>query len=89
MDVVNHNSSEMTIYVVRDGVPTRIGRVGSKNEATFDLRRVIGDAVMVQLVAQEFPFGRSFASERMHVPMGGRVELRLGHNLDASSFAVR
>lgn len=59
------------------------------SEATFELRRAAIGAGVVELLAREFPPGRSYTSGRMDVPRGRRVELRLENTLARSSFIVK
>jgi hypothetical protein len=87
--VVNNNWSDMTIYLVHGGVQSRIGHVGGLQSAQFRLPAVlIGTGGDVMLIARPLASREGYATQRLRVAPGQRIDLHLENNLNLSHFAV-
>lgn len=87
--VFNNNWSDMTIYVVRNGMRARIGQVGSMSDASFRLpKAMMVGAGDVLIMARPLASRQAFVSQRINVIPGQRIELRLENNLSLSNFSV-
>jgi hypothetical protein len=87
LNVFNNNWSDMTIYVERSGVRSRIGRVSGMSQETFKVPPALtgGD---VRIVARPLGAGDSYVSQPLLMQNGRLVELRLENNLRLSNFAI-
>jgi hypothetical protein len=86
--VDNRNWSNMTIYLIRSGVRARVGSVGSMSTTEIRLPRdlMAGD---VAVLARPLAGRDGYVTSRLNVRPGQRIQLRLEHNLNLSSFTVR
>ena len=89
----NRNYNDMTIYVVHDGVKSRLDRVTAASTIVLTLpRRMVGQMGFIQLVAA--PLGvhggimPAFSSERLVVTQARRIEWTLEDHLDRSYVGV-
>jgi hypothetical protein len=89
--VNNHNWSDMTVYLVRNGARMRLGSVSSLDTRTFEIPMSLlastGDAV--RLMADPIGSTRVFTSPPLLIAPGQRAEWRLENSLALSSFWIR
>jgi hypothetical protein len=89
--VNNHNWSDMTVYLVRNGARMRLGSVSSLGTRMFEVPTSLlmsaGDEV--RLVADPIGSTRVFTSPPLLLAPGQRAEWRLENSLALSSFWIR
>jgi hypothetical protein len=89
LTVDNNNWAQVTIYVVRSGMRTRLGQVGAMKSETFRLHpTLVSGTGEMHIVARPLASRHAFTSQRVIVSPGQRIELRLENNLNLSSFSV-
>jgi len=88
--VNNHNWSDMTVYLVRDGVRMRLGLVSSLETRMFEVptSHLISTGE-VRLVADPIGSSRVVTSPPVLIAPGQRAEWRLENSLALSSFWIR
>ncbi len=88
--VTNHNSLDMTIYVVRSGMRMRLGMVTTTSTGHYKLTMAqVGGDGSFQLLASPIGGRRPFYSDMLHVAPGQVVEWNLEMSLPQSSLVVR
>ena len=88
VSVKNHNWSDVTVYLVADGLSQRLGRVSALGEATWDFAsRWLNTSSSVRLRALPLA-GQPFTSETILVFPGQAIFWTLENNLQTSSFIV-
>jgi len=88
VSVKNHNWSDVTVYLVADGLSQRLGRVSALGEATLDFAsRWLNTSSSVRLRALPLA-GQPFTSETILVFPGQAIFWTLENNLQTSSFSV-
>jgi hypothetical protein len=85
--VTNNNWSEMTVFILRSGMRTRLGNVGSMSSGQFSLPSGVL-ASSVRLMAVPLAARRGYVSQTMSILPGQQVVLKLENNLNLSSFQV-
>lgn len=87
--VDNNNWTDMTLYVLRDGMRVRIGSVTALSKARFRLSdALIGGAGDVRILADPLAAGDRFVSHPLTILPGQEVRLRLENNIALSSYSV-
>jgi hypothetical protein len=90
LTVDNNNWAQVTIYVVRSGMRTRLGQVAAMGSETFRLHpTLVSGTGEMHIEARPLASRHAFTSQRVLVSPGQRIELRLENNLNLSSFSVR
>ena len=90
VNVVNHNSLDMTIYTVRQGFRDRLGSVTAATTGTFRVRlRQLGAGGDLQLFADPIGSTRGYTSEIVHLFVGQTVDWTLESDLARSFLSVR
>lgn len=88
--VNNHNWSDMTVYLVRNGAKLRLGSVSSLDTRTFEVpTHLLISTGAVHLIADPIGSTRLFASPPVLIAPGQRAEWRLENSLAMSSFWIR
>jgi hypothetical protein len=88
VEVESHNWSDITIYLVTEGLPQRLGMVRALGSATFSFPAVrLNTSGDVRLRALPVA-GRPFTSETILVTPGQTITWRLENDLDTSSLSV-
>jgi hypothetical protein len=88
VQVESHNWSDVTIYLVTEGLPQRLGMVRALGSATFSFPAVrLNTSGDVRLRALPVA-GRPFTSEAILVTPGQMITWRLENDLDTSSLSV-
>jgi hypothetical protein len=86
--IENHMWSDLTAYLVRDGVRFRLGRVGSQEREQFDVGRFLGSATSYGLQAD--PLGSApIVSENVQSAPAAVVRWTLGAKGWMSAVTVR
>jgi hypothetical protein len=89
LQIANHNWSDMVIYVVRDGQPSRIGVATAASSASFMLpRRVLGQGGEIRLYGRPIGGQGEAFSESVIVQPGQWVEWTLEDDLARSAIGV-
>jgi hypothetical protein len=87
--VVNKNSSDVDVYVVTDGIPTRLGSVAATSDDTFYADQSLFATTRNRIVAVP-TIGRGSASSRpLIVSPGQTIEFTIGSVLSMSTTSVR
>ena len=89
--VNNHNWSDMTVYLVRNGARMRLGSVSSMDTRMFEVPTslLMSTSDEVRLMADPIGSTRVFTSPPLLIAPGRRAEWRLGNSLALSSFWIR
>jgi hypothetical protein len=89
LEVANHHFLDVTIYVVRDGQPARLGIANGSSLARFVLPpRLIGQGGEVRLFGRPIGGKEGTLSEVVVVQPGQRIEWTLESDLSRSSIGV-
>ena len=89
LTVNNNYRADVTVYVVSDGQPTRVGLATSSTTASFDIpARLLGQGRQVRLRADPIGVRAVYTSELIRVGAGQRIEWTLETDLNRSSIAV-
>ena len=89
LTVNNNYRADVTVYVLADGQPTRVGLATSSTTATFDIpARLLGQGRQVRLRADPIGGRATYTSELIRVGPGQRIEWSLETDLNRSSIAV-
>ena len=89
LTVNNNYRADVTVYVLSDGQPTRVGLATSATTATFDISsRLLGQGRQVRLRADPIGGRTVYTSELIRVGPGQRIEWTLETDLSRSSIAV-
>jgi len=85
--VESHNWNDITIYLVTDGLPQRLGMVTALSSASFEFpaQRLNGGDLRLRALPVA---GRAFTSETILVTPGQVITWRLENDLNASSLSV-
>jgi dipeptidyl aminopeptidase/acylaminoacyl peptidase len=88
VEVENHNSSDMTVYLVTGGLPQRLGMVTAMSNASFAFRaQRLNTAGSVRLRALPVA-GTAHTSEPILVQPGQTITWTLQSDLDTSTWSV-
>jgi len=89
LQIANHNWSDMVIYVVRDGQPSRVGVATAASSASFMLpRRMLGQGGEIRLYGRPIGGRGEALSESVIVQPGQWVEWTLEDDLERSAIGV-
>ena len=89
LTVNNNYRADITVYVVADGQPTRVGLATSSTTSSFDISsRLLGQGRQVRLRADPIGGRAVYTSELIRVGPGQRIEWTLETDLNRSSVAV-
>ncbi len=89
LTVNNNYRADVTVYVVSDGQPTRVGLATSSTTASFDIpARLLGQGRQIRLRADPIGVRSVHTSELIRVGPGQRIEWTLETDLSRSSIAV-
>ena len=89
MLVENNNWSDMTVYILRDGVRTRMGAVPSMGRATFVLSSaLVGGTGEIRVQADPLGSTNKWTSQPILIVPGNQVRFRLENNVALSSYSV-
>jgi hypothetical protein len=87
--VENNNWADMNVFLVRDGMRTRVGSVPSLSRSLFVLSdAMVGGAGELRLLADPIGSSQVFVSQPIHVQPGQQVRFRLENNVQLSSYSV-
>jgi hypothetical protein len=87
--VNNNHRADVTIYVIGDGQPIRVGTATAAATANFDVAaRLLGQGRQLRLRADPIGGRNVHTSELIRVGPGQRVEWTLETDLNRSSVAV-
>jgi hypothetical protein len=89
LEVVNHHWLDVTIYVVRDGQPARVGIANASSSASFVLpSRMLGQGGEIRLLGRPIGGSGGTASEIVVVQPGQWIEWTLESDLSRSTIGV-
>jgi hypothetical protein len=89
LEVINHNWLDVTIFVVRDGQPARIGTAHASSAASFVLpARLIGQGGEIRLWGRPIGGSAGTLSETVVVQPGQWIEWTLESDLSRSAIGV-
>ena len=89
LTVLNNSRTDVTVYVVGDGQPIRVGTATAVTTTSFDvLARLLGQGRQLRLRADPIGARSVHTSELIHVGPGQRVTWTLETDLSRSSVAV-
>ena len=87
--VHNNYRSDITVYVIGDGQPIRVGTATAATTTTFDVpARLLGQGRQLRLRADPIGGRAVYTSELVRVGPGQRVDWTLETDLNRSSVAV-
>jgi hypothetical protein len=87
--VNNNYRADITVYVIGDGQPTRVGTATAAATTSFDVAaRLLGQGRQLRLRADPIGGRAVYTSELVRVGPGQRVEWTLETDLNRSSIAV-
>ena len=78
----------MVIYVLNGASRVRLGMVQQFSTGSFVIPRELVGYGNVRLLAAPVGPGQGFVTDRVQIPFGSRVELRLARDLPHSDYAV-
>lgn len=87
--VENNNWSDMRIYLLRSGVPIRIGFVSALSERAIALPRWVRSVGEVQIQARPIASRLTYTTEPILIGTGREVRLTLEEHLPLSAWSVR
>lgn len=91
VEVTNHNWSDVTVYVLREGTDTRVrlGTVTSMTTSRFEVPpTVVPRGGSIRLQADPVGSSRGHTTHPIPVSPGQRVEWQVENNLNLSSVSV-
>ena len=89
LTVLNNSRTDVTVYVVDDGQPIRVGTATAVTTTNFDIpARFLGQGRQLRLRADPIGGRSVHTSELIHVGPGQRVNWTLDTDLSRSSVAV-
>jgi len=89
LEIANHNWSDVVIYLLRDGQPSRIGVATAASATSFLLpRRMLGQAGDVQLWGRPIGAKDAAFTETVVVQPGQWIEWTLESDLSRSAIGV-
>lgn len=89
LEIANHNWSDVVIYVLRDGQPSRIGIATAASATSFQLpRRMLGPAGDIRLWGRPIGARDAAFTETVVVQPGQWIEWTLESNLNRSAVGV-
>lgn len=87
--VENFNWNDVTVYVVQNGVRTRLGTITSMSTGSFRLpAQVLASTGNVRLLADPIGSSRGYMTEPILVRAGSQVSFNVQNSLSLSSVAV-
>jgi hypothetical protein len=87
--VENNNWSDMTVYIVRDGMRSRVGSIPSFTRSRFVLSpAMIGGVGEIRLLADPLGSNQRYLSEPILVNPGQQVRFRVENNVQLSTYSV-
>jgi hypothetical protein len=87
--VINKNNSDVDVYVLSDGIPTRLGSVAATSNDTFYADQSLFGTSRDRIVAIP-TIGRGIASSRpLSVSPGQTIEFTIGSVLSMSTTSIR
>jgi hypothetical protein len=87
--VENNNWLDMTVYVVRNGMRSRVGSVPSLSRSKFVLApSLIGGSGNFRILADPLGSSTGYTSDPIFVTTGQEVRFKVENNLRTSSYAV-
>jgi hypothetical protein len=89
MVVENNNWSDMTVYLLRDGVRTRLGAVSSMSRSTFVLSNaMLAGSGELRVLADPLGSPHKWTSQPILLNPGSQVRFRLENNVSLSTYSV-
>lgn len=89
LEIANHNWSDVIIYVLRDGQPSRLGIATAASTSSFLLpRRMLGQAGDIQLWGRPIGARDAALTETVVVQPGQWIEWTLESDLSMSAIGV-
>jgi hypothetical protein len=89
LQIANHNWLDITIYVLHDGQPTRLGIADATSNASFTLpSRLLGQGRELRLIGRPIGGTGAVITETIVVQPGQYVEWTLESDLNRSAIAV-
>jgi hypothetical protein len=89
LEIANHNWSDVIIYVLRDGQPSRIGIATAASATSFRLpRRMLGPAGDIRLWGRRIGARDAAFTETVVVQPGQWIEWTLESDLSRSAVGV-
>jgi len=89
LSVTNHNYLDVVVYVVHDGVRTRVGMVNGSSSTVFFLPiRLLGQGREIRLFGNAIGNGSYAATDVLVVQRGQYIEWTLETDLGRSSVGV-
>ena len=89
LQIANHNWSDIVIYVLRDGQPSRVGVATAASSTSFLLpRRMFGQAGEIQFWGRPIGAAGTAYSESVIVQPGQWIEWTLEDDLNRSAIGV-
>lgn len=89
LNVTNHNYLDVVIYVVHDGVQTRVGTVTGSSSAVFFLpARLLGQAREIQLLGDAIGNDAYASTDILVIQRGQYIEWTLETDLARSTVGV-
>jgi hypothetical protein len=89
LEIINHHWLDVTIYVVRDGQPARVGIANASSSASFVLpSRMLGQGGEIRLLGRPIGGPGGTASETVVVQPGQWIEWTLESDLSRSTIGV-
>ncbi len=87
--VLNHNWSDVNVYVVRLGTRLRLGTVASMREELFDLPRgFMASSSDVRLMIDPIGSRFTYTTEPILVSPGQTIDMRVENNIHLTNWAV-
>ena len=86
LDVTNNHTSDVILYVARDGSRMRLGHVGSLTRQRVRLPAGLAGAGQLQIVVRRFGSDEEFLTPITHIVGDERLELTIEKVLSMSSF---
>jgi hypothetical protein len=89
LEIDNHNWLDVTIYVLHDGQPTRIGIANASSSASFTFpARLLGQGREIRLFARPIGGAGAASTETVVVQPGQYIEWVIESNLERSAIGV-
>lgn len=89
LEVENHNWSDVTLYVIHDGVQTRIGQVTAAQDLAIDIPASLqGQMHQIQLAARRIGGNDAFVSQQISLRGNAAIRFTIESDLRRSTVGV-
>ena len=89
LEVENHNWSDVTLYVIHDGVQTRVGQVTAAHDLAIDIPpNLQGQMHQIQVAARRIGGNDAFVSQQISLRGSSAIRFTIESDLRRSTVGV-